>query len=316
MIDVVFIETELACITYHVFINLSAIMNSKKALIIVFVWVFGLSSCALFIDPYEAQYRQLLHERDSLQLSIARTRHDLKDLEAELWKTLYDTEYLRNALVLAQADSVKNFYYNYVFRYRRPIQAIAEIDPASPFLFPLKTEKDQNRIKFRIMWGRLFYFDFNHLGIDIRALEGDTVRAIYDGVIQNYGGAEGYGELVAVVEHEYRGLWNKDVVPQRFMSIYGHIRNRCYDGEPELKWKAGDRIRKGDIIGFINDDSRNGYGMEHLHLGIRRQSAMDAQAVDGGYWMRGYDTPKNSKFQFFMNPIDLFGRYVQFVLPE
>ncbi|HND78292.1 MAG TPA: hypothetical protein PLN79_13475, partial [bacterium] len=91
MIDVVFIETELACITYHVFINLSAIMNSKKALIIVFVWVFGLSSCALFIDPYEAQYRQLLHERDSLQLSIARTRHDLKDLEAELWKTLYDT---------------------------------------------------------------------------------------------------------------------------------------------------------------------------------------------------------------------------------
>ena len=237
-------------------------------------------------------------------------------MEVELWKTLYDTDYLRNALVLSTEDSIKDYFYNYVWRYRRPIKAVIEPDPSTPFIFPLKMDGDKSRWQLRIMWGRLFYFDFNHLGMDIRADEGDTVRAIYDGVIQNYGAAEGYGELVAVVEHQYAGRWNSDAIPVHFLSIYGHIRSRSLDGEGELKWKPGDVIRKGDVVGFINDDRHNGYGMEHLHFGIRRQSAADAQRVDGGYWMRGYDTPKNSKFQYFMNPVELYGCYVDFVIPE
>ncbi len=284
------------------------------AIIFFAVSVYSISSCSLnsSLDEFES----LRAEKDSLRSAIAKTKGELRELEKEIWKTLYETEFLRNAVVKADADSVKEFYHNYVFNFRRPIEAFIEMDPKSPFRFPLNAEMEEGLLKFRIQWGRLFYFDFNHLGMDIRAREGDTVRAIYDGFIQNYSGAEGYGDLVVVVEHEYRESWNKTAIPITFLSIYGHVRSYSQTGEAPLKLQPGTRVKKGDVIAFINDDQHNGYGREHLHLGIRIQSAKDAMAIDNGYWMRGYDTRNHSRFQFFMNPVELFGRYVKFNMPE
>ncbi len=276
--------------------------------------LYFVSSCSLVSSRDE--YEHMIHEQDSLKQALSKTRAELKDIEIEMWKTLYETEYLRNAVVRADADSVKEFYHNYVFNFRRPIEAFIEPNPQSPFIFPLKKEIEDDLWKFRIMWGRLFYFDFNHLGIDIRASEGDTVRAIYDGYIQNYSGAEGYGDLVVVIEHEYRDAWNRDAIPTSFLSIYGHVRNFRMPGEDPLKLTPGQHVKKGDIIAYINDDQNNGYGREHLHLGIRIQSAKSAMETDNGYWMRGYDTRNHSRFRFFMNPVELFGRYAKFNMPE
>lgn len=284
----------------------------RSALSICCVFLFFiLNSCAT--SAFQIEYGRLIHQRDSISSEINGLKRDLEDTELELFKTLYETEFLRNSVVKAEADSVVYFYHNYIFNFRRPIRALVEPDNNSPFLFPVKFERKDRAWLWQILWGRLFYFDYNHLGIDVYALEGDTVRAIYDGVIRYYGPANGYGELIAVVEHTYSHKWKDHIIPSQFISLYGHIRSHCLrDSSTILPWKEGDRIRRGDIIGFINDDDHNGAGGEHLHFGIRMQTAESAKAADGGLWLRGYDNRKGDKLRYFLNPVELYGRYIRF----
>ena len=277
---------------------------------------FFLNSCST--SSLSVEYQRFIHQRDSISAEINALNRELEYTELELFKTLYETEFLRNSIVKAEADSVVYFYHNYLFNFRRPIVAQVEPDRNSPFLFPVSFEKQERAWLWKVLWGRLFYFDYNHLGIDLYAFEGDTVRAIYDGVIRYYGPANGYGELIAVVEHAYTHPWKERIIPPQFISLYGHIRSRCHrDSTAVLPWKEGDRIRRGEVIGFINDDDHNGAGGEHLHFGIRMQTAESAKANDGGLWMRGYDNRKGEHFRYFLNPVELYGRYIRFVFdPE
>lgn len=272
----------------------------------------GTSSCT---SALQIERSNLARIADSLAAEIAFLHEEGRRTEMELWKTKYEVEYLRNAIVRADADSVKEFFRNFVFRFRRPIQAWVEPDRSSPFGFPLNVTEDGRRWVVPIVWGRLFYFDYNHLGVDLFADEGDTVRAIFDGIITNYDAAPGYGELVVVIEHEYTGRWKSTTIPGRFLSIYGHLRPRSNrDSGATLLWKNGDRVRKGDVIGFVNDDEHNGDGDEHLHLGIRIQTAEEARK--NGKWLRGYDDREGSQLRFFINPMELFGRLVRLEFPE
>ncbi len=162
----------------------------------------------------------------------------------------------------------------------------------------------------------MFYFDYNHLGIDLFAKEGDTVYAIYEGVIRHYESAGGYGELVAVIEHRKDASMRNAFLPPQFLSLYGHLRDLKFRNSGEaLRWKEGDRIRKGDIIGFINDDDNNGDAGEHLHFGFRMQSAEQAKINDSGRWLRGYDNRNGLQLRNFIDPVSLYGRYVQFLFP-
>ena len=272
---------------------------------------FSVTSCST--SSYMVEYERLSHQKDSLSAEIEILNRENKNTELELFKTLYEYEFLRNAIVKAEADSVVHFYQNYVFNFRRPILAQVESDKNSPFLFPIAFERDDRTWQWSILWGRLFYFNYNHLGIDLVAREGDTVRAIYDGVIKNYEAANGYGELVAVVEHSYTNRWKENLLPRHFLSIYGHIRKeKIRDSTAALSWKNGETIKRGDVIGFINDDAHNGDGGEHLHLGIRLQTAEASKALDGGRWLRGYDNRQGELFRYFLNPVELYGRYVRF----
>jgi len=76
-------------------------------------------------------------------------------------------------------------------------------------------------------------------------------------------------------------------------SIYGHIRSRSTrDGTgTNLIWKNGDTIKKGDVIGYINDNigpqgQVNGDREEHLHMGIRLTRNTGSWAWFG-YWKKG-----------------------------
>ncbi len=227
------------------------------------------------------------------------------------WHREYTSQRARSERIRAEADSVKRFFVNYVYRFRRPMEVWIEADSASPFQFPLNLTVEDGVWKVPVVWGRLFYFDYNHLGIDFFGYEGDTVRAIYDGTILTYGPAPGYGDLVVVIEHEYREAWNRTTVPRRFLSIYGHLRPvRVRGAASVLPWGPGARVKRGDVIGFINDDDHNGDGSEHLHLGIRLESGDRDQA--NHKWLRGYDNEAGDHLRFYRDPLVLFGRPVRF----
>lgn len=123
--------------------------------------------------------------------------------------------------------------------------------------------------------GRSFYYDKVHLGEDIKLPEGAAVHAIGPGILKEYRPAEGYGELVAVVEHDlgrefdFENGKGEHVKTRYICSIYGHIRKSEKRGGAELSLKVGDAVAKGQTIGYVNDDAHNGDGAEHLHLGIR-----------------------------------------------
>lgn len=137
--------------------------------------------------------------------------------------------------------------------------------------------------------GRSFYYnpwsDKPHLGEDIDLPEGTPIRAIGDGRIVQYEAHQGYGELVAVIEHDLGRVVHFDLDvgdtkqkdTQYICSIYGHIRASEQRDSTPLPWKVGDTVKRGDVIGYINNSSHpdgvypdpNGDGKEHLHMGIR-----------------------------------------------
>jgi len=157
--------------------------------------------------------------------------------------------------------------------------------------------------------GRSFYADGNHLGLDIALPEATPIHPVGCGVLRVYRNATGYGQLVAVVEHKLANpitVLNgkgEQVSVTSFLSIYGHLRKSVDRAGTSglLGFKAGDPVSPDDVIGYVNDDLHNGDGAEHLHLGIRLQSAVDAQATEVN-WFRGYDTVPSQR-KWFADPV-------------
>ena len=162
--------------------------------------------------------------------------------------------------------------------------------------------------------GRSFFYDQNHLGADIHLTESTPVRAGVTGTIVEYRAAAGYGELVAVIEVDlghalsFENAYGNSVSTSRVLWILGHLRSSRERGGEQLRWSVGDRVRPNDIIGYINDDAHNGDGAEHLHLGLRLQSARDAQATDPTAWFRGYEGTTNMGV-YFGDPVAAINQY-------
>jgi murein DD-endopeptidase MepM/ murein hydrolase activator NlpD len=85
-----------------------------------------------------------------------------------------------------------------------------------------------------------------HSGLDISAQKGQSVYATADGVVQSAGYTGDYGNLI-VVKHEF-GLSTR----------YGHLSS--------YKVKAGDSVKRGDIIGLVGSTGRSTGA--HLHYEI------------------------------------------------
>jgi len=89
-----------------------------------------------------------------------------------------------------------------------------------------------------------------HPGIDISAPKGTKVLATADGLVVFAGRRFGYGKLVSI-EHKF-GISTR----------YGHL--------DRYSVKAGDRVRKGDIIGYVGSTGRA--TGPHLHYEVRLRS--------------------------------------------
>lgn len=168
---------------------------------------------------------------------------------------------------------------------------------------------------------RSFYADGNHLGHDVALSEGEAIHPIACGTLRVYRSASGYGELIAVIEHKLEtplivlnGM-GEQVTVDSFLSIYGHIRKSANRSGTDglLGHMPGDTIGPDDVIGYVNDDAHNGDGNVHLHLGIRLQSAVDAQATDSA-WFRGYDGSPSQR-RWFADPVLFLATLTSTVMP-
>lgn len=288
----------------------------KVAIFHIFLLIVVFLSSCRPADPLLQIFEEESSQLKALERSIDSLQNEIAVLDRPLYQTLYELEQLRHRVTQAEKDSIEFFYQNYVFRYRRPIKLILEPYADSPFQFPVRTQKIHHYWQIPVIWGRAFYYDYNHLGLDIAAREGDSVFAIADGMIRYYQPAGGYGELVVVIEHRSTKSMQAYHLTPVFLSIYGHLRKSKERNGKALPWQNGDPVNKGDLIGFINDDAHNGDGAEHLHLGIRRQNAELSATTNPTLWLRGYDNARGEFLQYYIDPLGLFGRPVQWILPE
>jgi hypothetical protein len=157
--------------------------------------------------------------------------------------------------------------------------------------------------------GRTFYADGNHLGHDIALPEGTAIHPIACGIVRVYRPATGYGRLAVVIEHQLaspltfvNGL-GETVSVSSFVEIFGHVRSSTDRNGTTgiLDLRSGDMVSPEDVVGYVDDDAHNGDGEEHLHFGIRLQSASDAQSTDAN-WFRGYDGSPSQR-KWFADPV-------------
>jgi hypothetical protein len=151
---------------------------------------------------------------------------------------------------------------------------------------------------------RSFFYQNDHLGEDEALSEGTPIYSIGEGKVVFYDKAPGYGELVAVVEHDlgreydFTNAYGTLVKTRYILSIYGHLR-KCADREGTLDCtylRKGYSVTKDTVVGYVNNSSHpddlkkdpNGDGLEHLHMGIRLSDLKTAQKRDSK-WFRGYE---------------------------
>ncbi len=161
----------------------------------------------------------------------------------------------------------------------------------------------------RLYAGRGFLADDVHIGRDINLVEGTAIYPVACGTIRIYRAATGYGTLAVVIEHHLsspimvtngRG---ETVSVQDFLSIYGHLRATSgRTGGTRLPWRDGDTVRTDQIIGYVQNDADNGDGEEHLHLGIRLQSAEAAARTDPTAWFAGNDNTDRARRRWYADP--------------
>lgn len=159
-----------------------------------------------------------------------------------------------------------------------------------------------------------------HLGEDISSLAETPVRSIANGTIVWYGPSRGYGALAVVIEHtldepiSLQNGNNEIVTTTHLLSIYGYLRkNKTADGFP-LLWEVGQNVHKGEVVGYVNDDDSNGIGREHVHVGIRLESADEARNHDPTGWFRAYD--RGNEFRkYYTAPSSALATLTNFCFP-
>jgi murein DD-endopeptidase MepM/ murein hydrolase activator NlpD len=109
-----------------------------------------------------------------------------------------------------------------------------------------------------------------HIGLDVGGPVGTAVHAIHSGKIHSvgYNPADGdYGHVI-VTEHT---LANRKV-----WALHGHL-----SASSSSKWRAGDDVQRGDVIGWLGAPEENGGWPPHVHfqLSLREPPTHDMPGV-------------------------------------
>lgn len=117
-----------------------------------------------------------------------------------------------------------------------------------------------------------------HLGEDCIVPAGTDVFAIGNGrVVYSalHAGDQNKGNwgYITIIEHQ------SPLMRKKFYSLYGHL-GACYK-------RIGEKVKRGEPIGFIGKDytAENGYWLAHLHFAI--YTGPWKKKVLPGYWKEG-----------------------------
>jgi len=107
-----------------------------------------------------------------------------------------------------------------------------------------------------------------HLGIDLWCLENTSVLSVLDGEIHSFKNNKNHGDYgpTIIIKHQF-----KETV---FYSLYGHLTISSIKN-----LELGQKVKRGEVIGFLGDASVNGDYAPHLHF----QLIKDLQGNFGDY---------------------------------
>lgn len=125
-----------------------------------------------------------------------------------------------------------------------------------------------------------------HLGEDCIVPAGTDVFAIGSGKVVYsalHAGDENKGNWGYIMIIEHHSPWTR----KKFYSLYGHL-GACHK-------RIGEKVKRGEPIGFIGKDytAENGYWLAHLHFAI--YTGPWKKKVLPGYWKEG-DLDTNPKY--------------------
>ena len=220
----------------------------------------------------------------------------------------YGDQISKTAKVLVLEEARVNDKIDTVSRSAQASATAPKVTPKIPLRFGYPVDNYRMTLKFGDK--NSSYGNKIHLGEDILLKEGTEIHSIADGIIVYYGAADGYGELVAIVEHNLdQDIKVGNKTTRRFASIYGHLRKypgRVGTGKSRkltgkaLGWGVGKKISKGDVIGYVNEPPYNGMGGAHLHMGLRMLAAADNSRVWAYYGYENITKFPKSNINYFI----------------
>lgn len=116
----------------------------------------------------------------------------------------------------------------------------------------------------------------HHSGIDIGAPDGTPFYACADGTVQYIGAASGYGQWI-VIDHP--------AAVGGGCTEYGHMWNAFSTG-----LKIGDKVRKGQLIGYVGSNGQS--TGPHLHLTVWERG-YGGRRIDPEAWLAGAPYPED-----------------------
>jgi len=136
-----------------------------------------------------------------------------------------------------------------------------------------------------------------HLGDDCNVKENTPVKAIANGEIVYSALHPGsvrkrnWGNII-IIQHK---LYRKNKI---YFSFYGHLGKRLKN--------TGEKVRKGEIIGFIgkSNSKDNGWWKSHLHFGVYT-GPWNGEVLPGYYKKE----QKRTKLSYWKNPTEWILKY-------
>ncbi|MCZ8343983.1 MAG: M23 family metallopeptidase [Leptospira sp.] len=143
----------------------------------------------------------------------------------------------RSVFIPYSAEYIKNLEKE--GHYREAVES-----PIDQFIWPV-LPNNKGRITSRIgrRWNTL------HTGVDIAVPKNSLVLAAADGLVEEAGRSGDYGNTIKIYHHNMN----------QFRTVYGH--------NQELLVKAGDLVRKGQVIAFSGNTGKS--TGPHIHFEVR-----------------------------------------------
>ena len=107
-----------------------------------------------------------------------------------------------------------------------------------------------------------------HLGLDFWCSEGTRVKSPFDGIVHSFKNNTNHGDYgpTIILEHQIKN--------KTFYSLYGHLSLESLSNK-----SVGQKIVKGDIVGYLGSSKVNGDYAPHLHF----QIIINIEKYEGDY---------------------------------